>query len=107
MKHTDIYLNSEFKPYVKLDPVGDLTMDDYDFTVEFYCFPNRKLKITKSELIRKEEAGEVVYVACVNSKDIGTGELKCDVTRHIPDADFPDGMRTERITFNYNVSILK
>ena len=100
----DLYLESEFKAFIKLDPVGDMTMDDYDFYAEYYCYPNRKVKVEKKDMIRKSE-GE--YWACLNSVDLGAGMLKCNVVRFIPDADFADGLRTDRKVFDFDVRILR
>jgi hypothetical protein len=100
----NLYLGSEFKAYIKLDPVGDMTMDSYDFYAEYYCNPNRKVKVEKKDMIRKSENE---YWACLNSSDLGTGTLKCDVVRCVPDADFDDGLRTDKITFDFEISILR
>lgn len=100
----NLYLESEFKAYIKLDPVGDLTMDDYDFYAEFYCTTNRRVKIEKKDMIRKEENE---YWACLNSSDLGAGSLKCSVVRFVPDADFSDKLRTDKTTFDFEISILR
>lgn len=102
--NADIYLGSEFKAYIKLDPVASMNMDDYDFYAEYYCNPNRKIKIEKKDMIRKSENE---YWACLNSSDLGTGTLKCNVVRFVPDADFDDSLRTDRVTFDFEVRILR
>lgn len=100
----DIYLGSEFKAFIKLDSVGSLTMDDYDFYAEYYCSPNKRIKVEKGEMIRK---GENEYWACLNSEDLGTGTLKCNVIRYIPDADFQDGLRTDRKLFDFDIRVIR
>ena len=102
--HTHIQLGAEFKAYIKLDSVAGMTMDDYNFYAEYYCYPNNKVKVEKHDMIRK---GENEYWACLNSKDIGVGPLKCCVVRHIPDADFPDGVREDMEVFDMHIHIVK
>ena len=95
----------QFKAYLKLEPVGKLNMDDYDFYVEYFCCPNRRVVVVrKNEMIRK---GENEYHACLDTRRLGQGELKCIVHRTIPDADFPDGTRTESKAFEFKDVILK
>ena len=33
-----IFLGTELKLNVNIQPIGEITMDDYDFIVELYCF---------------------------------------------------------------------
>lgn len=103
MKNDKIYFGSEIKPYIELEPVGTLNMDDYDFTAEYYCARNKRV-IVKKEDMRRENENK--YVACLNTKDLGTGILKCLVTRYIPDADFDDGLRTDVRLFIFDIPIV-
>lgn len=85
-----IPLGTQFKAVVKLEPIAGMSMDDYEFYAEFFCFPNNKLKVEKKQMIRK---GENEYWAAINSAEVGVGLMQCGVYRVIPDADFPDGER--------------
>lgn len=102
--HEHIQLGADFKAYIKLESVAGMTMDDYRFYVEYYCYPNNKVKVEKHDMIRK---GENEYWAALRSKDIGVGQLKCCVVRSIPDADFPNGVREDRKEFDMNTHIVK
>lgn len=98
-----IFYGAEIKPYIELEPVGTLNMDDYDFKAEFFCYSNRKVVLEKKDMIR-DSANK--YIACIDTKALGTGVLKCLFTRDIPDADFPDGMRTDTQLFIYEEPII-
>lgn len=99
----EAYYGGDIKPYIELEPVGNLNMDDYDFQAEFFCFSSRRVVVKKQDMRRENENK---YVASISTKDLGTGTLKCLVTRHIPDADFNNGMRTDVKLFEYDISII-
>lgn len=97
------YYGGDIKPYIELEPVGNLNMDDYDFQAEYFCYSNRRVVVKKQDM-RRESANK--YIASISTKDLGTGTLKCLVTRQIPDADFKDGMRTDVKLFIYDTPII-
>ena len=43
--------------------------------------------------LSQTENGE--WLLCIETKDYGTGPYDILVTAHVPDVDFPDGIRTE------------
>lgn len=100
----NIFLGSELKLNVSIEPIGTLTMDDYDFVVEVYCSNQKVLNIPKSQAIRVDEEN---YVVLVDTKVIGTGRIKCKVTAQIPDADFSDSYRTEVVIIDTELDIIK
>lgn len=99
---TKVYLGTEVKLNIHIEPMGNLSMDDYDFNVEFSCNPRKVVRIEKEELIRADSAN---YVALVDTTRIGIGEIKVKVTAYIPDEDFADGLRTEIVAFNSNIMV--
>lgn len=83
--------------------VDGLTMDDCDFTCDFYGrYENKKVTLKKDELLRVDENN---YIAIVDSKAIGTGNIMCKLSVNVPDADCPDGIRKEvgRTLTNINI----
>ena len=98
------FLGTELKINVNIEPIGDVTMDDYDFVVEMYCSPKKVVTIPKSETIRMDDSN---YVVIVDTEEVGAGDLKCKVTAQIPDGDFPDALRTEVVAINTNITIIK
>jgi hypothetical protein len=113
MENDKRYLGTELKLNISIDPIGEYTMDDYDFEVELYCNPKKVAKIVKSsdsskdtpsKYVKDEEGGG--YIVLVDSKDIGTGKMKCKITAYIPDMDFYDGLRTEVAIIDTNITIV-
>lgn len=99
----DPFLGTELKLNVHIEPIGAMCMDDYDFEVETYCSPKKAIVTKKSETIRIDENN---YAVLVDTAIVGAGELKCKVTAYIPDADFPDGLRTEKVCVYTGVTIV-
>lgn len=102
--NNNIFLGSELKLNVSIEPIGALTMDDYDFVVEIYCSNQKVLNIPKADAIRVDEEN---YVVLVDTKVIGTGRIKCKVTAEIPDADFRDAYRTEVVIIDTELDVIK
>ena len=100
----NIFIGSEFKLNVSIEPISDFTMDDYDFECEFYCYANRKVELKKHELIRSDENN---YIATLDSKALGNGTLKVKIIAQIPDADFDDGLRIEVLVINTEINIIR
>ena len=97
-----IYLGTEVKLNINIEPIGGAVMDDYDFSCEFYCLPNASIRLNKDQLIRTDENN---YLAVIDTMPLGVGELKCKVTAYIPDADCNDGIRTEVIRIDTGMRI--
>lgn len=101
---TNVFLGTELKLNINITPMGDITMDDYDFAVEVYCSQKRVVTKAKEELIRVDSDN---YVVLVDSTDLGAGELKCKIYAHIHDSDFDDGTRTEVSIIDTGINIIK
>lgn len=86
-------VGTELKFAVALTLPGGLTMDEVDFTAEFYIYPNRSVAVPKAEMARQDAD---TYVAVVDSSRLGYGgEVKCQVAVQIPDSACADGFRAE------------
>lgn len=103
MNEIIVYYGTELKLNVSIEPIGGYSMDDYDFDVEFYCYSNRKVMLNKSALIKDDSNN---YLAIVDTKNLGTGALKCRVTAQIPDADCNDGIRTEVLVLDTGIQVM-
>lgn len=105
MKRNDqiLFLETEAKLNINIEPIDDLTMDDYDFTVDIYCNSNGNiLSFNKSELTRVDENN---YIAKVDTTKLDVGAIKVKITAYIPDSDFSDGFRTEVAYINTRINI--
>lgn len=101
---TIIYQGTEIKYNIHIAPMGNLSMDNYDFIVEFFCNPRKVVALHKEHLIRIDEDN---YVARVDSSELGIGDVKLKITAYIPDGDFDDGIRTEVALLNTGIVISK
>lgn len=98
------YIGSEVKINVNIEPLKanigrdnerDITMREYDFTCEFFTNDNHKIPITKQQM---QEYDENNYIAKLDTTElVYEGYIKILVTARIPDEDFSDGLRTEKI----------
>lgn len=86
VRGTEVKLNISITPAVL-----QRTMDDFDFTIDFYG-ESGMVTIPKANCIRIDESN---YVAIVDTALTGSGTLDARVTALIPDADCEDGLRTE------------
>ena len=102
MDNKTVFLSSELKLNIHIDPIGDITMDNYDFSVSLYCSTRKIITFNKSELKRVDSDN---YIVAFDTQDIGTGELKCDIIAYIPDGDFDDGIRIEVVKSNTGITI--
>lgn len=101
---TEIFLGTELKLNVNIEPLGTVTMDDFDFDVEVYCNPSKSLTIPKKATIRIDESN---YIVRIDTNIVGLGCLKCKVIAQIPDGDFDDAKRTEVVVIDSGIHIVK
>lgn len=104
MKNESPFIGTELKLNIHIEPIGDTTMDDYDFEVEVYCSPKRPIIIPKANAIRVDSDN---YVVLVDTNIVGAGDLKCKVTAQVPDGDFSDQLRTEVVCIDTGINIIK
>lgn len=102
--YEEIIIGTEFKILVNMSPIGNLNLGNLDFKCSFYVLPNKSLEVLKSQMIKQDNDN---YIALVDSKQIGLGNLKCKVTVNIPDSDFNDLLRTEVVIIDTNINIIK
>lgn len=100
----NIFIGTELKLNINIEPMGEFTMDDYDWSVDVYCSTKRVVTIAKGDAIRIDENN---YVLLVDTEELGAGELKCKITAHIPDGDFEDRSRTEVQAIATGITIIK
>lgn len=87
-----VYIGTEMKLNISIEPLEGYTMDDYDFSVEIYVSPRKVVSVTKQDCLRVDQNN---YIVLLDTNLVGVGNLMCKVTAHIPDEDFEDGLRSE------------
>ena len=100
----NIFIGTELKLNINIEPMGEFTMDDYDFEVEVYCSPKKTIVVPKKDAIKVDSNN---YIVIADTNVIGAGELKCKVTAHVPDSDFADRERTEVVVCTTGITITK
>lgn len=84
------FFGTELKFLIEIE-AGGFSMVDDDFTVTIKRGTKQKV-FAKEDLAR--DAEDKFYV-CFDSAEFGTGMIQAVITAYVPDADFPDGLRTE------------
>ena len=117
MASEKVFLGTELKINVHIDQMDGMHMESYDFDVDFFCSPKKTFPIRKapgkdydtSALYRKADNSQDDYLCFVDTKDLGSGKLKCKVTAYIPDEHFSDldGIRTEVVEIDTGIEIVK
>ena len=97
-------LGTEFKLNVHLDPLDGLHMSDYDFEVALYVYTNRKVVFQKSKLKKVDDDNYLLMVETADALRIGRGRINAEITAYIPDSDFSDGLRTEKLVLCTDVT---
>ena len=71
--NTEIFIGTELKLNINIEPMGEVTMDDYDWYVEVYCSAKRVVALPKKTAIRIDSDN---YVVLVDSEELGAGDVK-------------------------------
>ena len=99
-------LGTEFKLNVHLEPLNGLHMSDYDFEVALYVYTNRKVVFQKSKLKKVDDDNYLLMVETADALRIGRGRINAEITAYIPDSDFSDGLRTEKLVLCTDVTAI-
>lgn len=99
----EYYLGSDAKLNVSIC-TDTLTMDDMDFTCEFYTNSQKKFVISKASMIRKDEKN---YIVVFNTNEIGLGIIKCIIYVDIPDSDCDDSVFNDILVINTGIPVRK
>lgn len=78
---------------VEIDSHRNTPMRDLEFSLEFYVYPNRRVRFSKDKLIRIERADGDAYYALLDSRVLGTGQLMCNVRISDPEPRWAGGKR--------------
>ena len=81
-------------------------MSDYEFECALFVYKNKKVIIPKSRMIKVDDDNYIVKLEDEDAIRIGRGKVSAEITAHIPDADFSDGLRTEKLRLCTDVMIV-
>lgn len=104
----ELILGTECKVKITLPVVGEHTPYQYDFDVELYVNPKKRLVVDKYSCYPKEEpeVSNYEFIVPFDSAEVGVGEMNVEVVAYIPDEHFEDGLRTERIRIESVATII-
>ena len=88
-------LVSEFKVNVHADPIDGYSMKDYDFECHFHVYSNRVVVVKKKDMRMVDKDNYIAILDAEKVKTLGRGAVTMTFVGYVPDADFPDGYRTE------------
>lgn len=109
LNHNTVYLGTELKLNIHIEPIDGLSMEGYDFEVEVYCNPKKVAPASKkgtllTNLVYRDADN---YIALIDTNIIGVGKMMCRVTAYIKDNDFADNLRTEVVVMDTGITIVK
>lgn len=76
-----------------IDSCRGVAMRDLDFELSFFVYTNRRERFRKSDLIHIELYDGDKYYAFLDTRKVGAGELKCDITIKDPESRWQGGAR--------------
>lgn len=103
--NNELILGTECKVRITLPRVSGISPYGYDFNVELYVNPKKRLTITREECVPSDE-GEGEYLVPFDSSLVGIGDMTVEIVAYIPDEFFADGLRTERIRLESVATII-
>lgn len=94
----ECFLGTEKKYLIKIESAGfDMEQDDFEVTIKR---GSNVLSFTKDDLVQDRDDEDNWYIT-FNTLDLGAGMASMTVAAHVPDNDFPDGIRDEVDKFNF------
>ena len=92
----ECFLGTEKKYLINIESTGfDMERDDFEVTIKR---GSNIIRFTKDNMVKDEEDN---WYITFNTSALGAGMASMIVTAHVPDSDFPDGLRDEVDKFNF------
>lgn len=70
-------VNTKYIRRVILEAENGKSMDELDFTLDFFVYTNRVQTMRKSDLVRVSTEEGVLYYAVIDSEKLGRGNVRC------------------------------
>ena len=100
-----VFIGTKLKRNINIAPIDGVTMDAYDFQVEFISdSPNYERVVVEKKDAKRVDSSN--YIVPVDTSALSTGYLICIVTAYIPDVDFAGGVRTEIVEVETGVELV-
>ena len=101
-----VYIGTKLKRNFHIPPMDGITMDSYDFTIEFISgsINAKRVIVEKNDAIRVDSDN---YLVLIDTATLSVGKLTCVATLYIPDLDFTGGIRTEILDVDIDIELAK
>lgn len=103
----EAFYGTEKKYLIEVESAGfDMHRDEFEVVIKR---GGHTIVIPKSDLVVEpytvtvdnEQETRYHYYVLFNTKDTGKGDVSAVITAHVPDTDFPDGIRDEVIKLDF------
>lgn len=102
-----VVLGTEFKLSVNITGIDGLNLNDFDFDIECYTSPIRKIIYKKGDFDVNFTEDPNTCIINVDSVKLGVGKVKIRVIAYLPDTTFLDGFRTEIEVVDSGITIIQ
>ena len=92
----ELICGTECKLKITLPEIDGSTQYEYNFDVEIYVNPKKKLTINR-DFCFPIEGQPSKFIVPFDTADVGVGELNVEMVIYVPDDYFADKLRTERV----------
>lgn len=102
---TDIIRGTEVKFNLNIEPIDNISMDDYDFLIYAYCKGSaQRVEVPKSDCTEVDNDN---YTIPIDTSGLSLGQMFVDIHAYVPDNEFPDGFRTEIIRIETELNVIQ
>lgn len=103
----NVFLGTEIKLNIKIDPIENQTMDDFYWEVEAYTSSKKCVKLTSENAEHRIGNGDdVSYIMIVDTSILGVGDILCRITVHLKDSQIGNETRKEVVIINPDITII-
>lgn len=104
MQETTINTGTELKVSLTMEQIGTARLSSVGWSAYVWSsdVPYKGQTIAKEQAIKVDDD---TYILLLDSDKIGPGRYKLTLTANLPDADYPDGLRTEVQTIDLGIVI--
>lgn len=100
-----VFLGTEVKLNLTIDPIGSNHMSNYDWEVKAWSNSRKYQNITSKEAYFSSGNSDSAIIE-IDTAKLGAGQIKLKVTAKIPDGQSSGGYRTEVVVLNTNILIV-
>lgn len=91
---------------ISIDSHRDTPMQDLNFALEFYVYPNRRKQVSKNDLIRIDRTdGTSMFFVLLDTRTLGSGALMCNVYISDPEPRWKNSLRPVHLVRNTGIGV--